>query len=553
MSSRHWVLAAAAVLFLWWLGGHDLWAPDEPYFAEGAREMVVDGHWAVPHVNGVVTTDKPPLFFWLIALFSLPFGEVNSWTARLPSALAGLGTVALTLGLGRRFFGPRTAALAGGVLATTYLFWEKARWSQTDSVLCFLIWCSLAAFAAFRAGDLEGRKAGLVFWLAAALAVLDKGPVGFLLPLGIALCVLIADRDLGSWRRFAPLVGPLAFALVLAAWVLFATFGDDSGYSVWGALREHFVDRGIHGMHHKQPPWYFLTALPPVMMPWTALVPGALVLAWRRRRLPADRFLLIAALFVVAFFSISTEKRELYSLPAMPAFALMTAALVGKLAGWREPPLDVTPPPSRRWVTVAQAILGALLALIGLAVPLVAADRVEHLPAGLAWALGAVLLAAGVATIWLIRRRSILGAALAPAAGLTVLYLLVATAVYPLFEERKSARPFALRIAEVTAGARAAGLPVLAYDLGNLPEPFAFYSNGMYTVETSDPEVLRRHLARPEQVFAVVNGGRLDPLPEELRARLEVIDATRLARKEVLLVSNGEHPEGTSFAPTENQ
>ena len=476
-------------------------------------------------------------------------GEVNSWTARLPSALAGLGTVALTMRLGRRFFGPRTAALGGAVLATTYLFWEKARWSQTDSVLCFLIWSALAAFAAFRAGDLDGRKAGLIFWLAAALAVLDKGPVGMLLPLGIAFCVLIVDRDLASWRRFAPLTGPLVFATILAAWVLFTIYGDDSGYSVWGALREHFVDRGIHGMHHKQPPWYFLTTLPPVMMPWTALVPGALVLAWRRRRLPADRFLLVAALFVVTFFSISTEKRELYALPAMPAFALMTAALVGKLAGWREPPLDVTPAPSRRWVTLAQSIVGALLALVGLAVPLAAADRVEHLPAALAWLFGGLLLAAGIATLWLVRRRNILGAALAPAAGVAVAYLLVATAIYPLFEERKSSRPFALRIKEVTADSRAAGLPVVAYDLGNLPEPFAFYSDGVYTVETGDPEVLRRHLERPEPVFAVVNGERLEPLPEALRARLRVIDETRLSRRRVLLVTNREDPAGRPLEP----
>ena len=48
----------AAVLGAWNLWGYDLWAPDEPYFAEGAREMVVDGQWAVPHVNGAVTTDK---------------------------------------------------------------------------------------------------------------------------------------------------------------------------------------------------------------------------------------------------------------------------------------------------------------------------------------------------------------------------------------------------------------------------------------------------------------------------------------------------------------
>lgn len=84
------VLLAATVLFLWQLGEHDLWAPDEPYFAEGAREMVVDGRWTVPHVNGKVSPDKPPLFFWLIALFSLPLGTVTSFTARLPSALAAL-------------------------------------------------------------------------------------------------------------------------------------------------------------------------------------------------------------------------------------------------------------------------------------------------------------------------------------------------------------------------------------------------------------------------------------------------------------------------------
>ena len=548
MTARRWALAAAALLFLAWLGGHDLWAPDEPYFAEGAREMVVDGRWAVPHVNGVVTTDKPPLFFWLIALLSLPFGEVNSWTARLPSALAALGTVALAMRFGRRFYGPRTAALAGAVLATTYLFWEKARWSQTDSVLCFLIWSALSAFAAFRAGDLEGRKAGLIFWLAAALAVLDKGPVGFLLPLGIALCILIIDRRLRIWRRFAPISGPLLFAAVLAAWVLFTIFGDDSGYSVWGALREHFVDRGIHGMHHKQPPWYFLKVLPVVLMPWTALLPGALVLAWRRR-LPADRFLLVAALFVVAFFSISTEKRELYALPAVPAFALMVAALVGKVAGWREPALDVEPAPSRRWVTLGQAFLGGLLVLVGLAAPL-AAERAAELAPWMTWAFAAIFVAAGVATVAFALRGRILPAALAPAAGLAVTYLLVAAAVYPRFEPRKSARPFALRIQEVTADSRAAGLPVVAYHLGNLPEPFAYYTNGMYTVETDDIEVLRRHLERPETVFAAVDGGRLDGLPEALRRRLGVIDSTRLSRRLVLLITNGEHPEAGPLAAT---
>ncbi len=542
MTPRRWVLAGAAVLFLWWLGGHDLWAPDEPYFAEGAREMIVDGQWAVPHVNGKVTPDKPPLFFWLIALLSLPVGEVTPLTARLPSALAALGTVALTLRLGRRLYGPATAALAGGMLATSFLFWDKARWSQTDALLCFLIWVALSAFEAWRAGDAGGRRAGLLFWLAAALAVLTKGPVGLLLPLGIALVVLALERDLVRWRGFAPLAGPAVFTAVAGAWVAWATLGGPSDYSVWGALREHFIDRGLHGMHHRQPWWYFLERLPQSLMPWSGLIPGALVLAWRRRG-RGDRLLAAAALFVILFFSISTEKRELYALPSLPAFTLLMAALVARVATWRES--EVLPPVAvdRRWVTVGQGVIGGLLALVGLALPL-AVGQLEGVPVprALLLTLAGTFATAGVATVVFSWRGRVVASIVAPASGCVAIYLLVVTLAYPAMEPVKSARPFTATIARATADSRAAGLPVVAYRLDNLPEHFAFWGGGLYTVETGDPELLRRHLERPERVWAVVHGGALEPLPPELLERLWVTDTTRLARRDVLLVANHELP-----------
>lgn len=547
MTLRRAVLLLPLVLFLWQLGGHDLWAPDEPYFAEGAREMVVDGQWAVPHVNGEVTTDKPPLFFWLIALFSLPTGMVTSFTARLPSALAALGTVALTMRLGRRFYGDRTAMLAGVVLSTTYLFWEKARWSQTDALLCCLIWVALSAFETYRADDASGSRAGLLFWLAAALAVLDKGPVGLLLPLGIALVVLATDRDLKRWRSFAPLTGPLLFFVVVGAWMVLATVGGGGEYSVWGALKKHFIERGIHGMHHKQPFWYFAETLPPNLLPWTALLPGAVVLAWRRRS-RGDRFLLAAALFVVIFFSISTEKRELYALPAVPAIALLVAALVGAICNWQEVRGSESPPLDRRWVTLAQAFLGGLLTLVAAALPFVS-QRVEEVSSGTTWTLAVLIGATGLTTLaWAVRGRP-LGATLAPAAGMAVVYLFVVSAIYPAFEPSKSGRSLAEKMVEVSAESRQQGVPVMAYAINNLPKSLAFYSNGVYTTETDDPADLVRHLKRPEQAWAVVDGDRLDALPEELRHRLFVVERTHLARQPVLLLTNRAVPNGEVLLP----
>jgi 4-amino-4-deoxy-L-arabinose transferase-like glycosyltransferase len=525
------VFVVAAILFIVNIWGYDLWAPDEPFFGEGAREMVADGQWLVSHINGQVNTHKPPLFFWLIALLSLPLGRVTSLSARLPSVLASLGTVAMTFRLGHRWSSEKTAALAAFVLATTYMFWDKARTAQIEALLCFLIWVALSAFEAWRAGDLDGRRAGIIFWAASALAVLAKGPVGLMLPLGIALATLAVDREIGRWRGFAPLSGPLVFALICGAWVAAAALWGPAEYSVWGALKEHFVDRGIHGMHHAQPWWYYAEVLPTQLMPWAFLVPGALVLAWRRRD-RSDRFLLVTVIFVVLFFSISTEKRNLYVLPAFPAFALLTARLVGAMLGWEESPVM-----SRRWITVGQTIFGGLLTLLGAAAPF-AAERVDAVPAWTVFALAGLLLATGLSTLWAVTKSNLYTASVVPAVGFALIYLFAAAVVFPAANAVKSSREFAEVIVAETAASRAAGHQIVAFDVGNLPVAYALFGNGLYTIETNDSATLARHLRQEGRVFAVANAARLEELPPGLRDRLEVIATTNASRREVALIVN---------------
>jgi 4-amino-4-deoxy-L-arabinose transferase-like glycosyltransferase len=535
--TERWVLVLSALLFAWFLGAHDLWAPDEPFFGEGAREMLIDGQWLVTHVNGVVNSHKPPLFFWLIAIFSIPLGAVTEVTARLPSVLAALGTLVLVMRLGRRWFGPRTAAVAGVLLATSYMFWDKARWSQIDALLCFLIWVALSAFDAWRAGDADGRKAGMLFWAAAGLAVLAKGPVGLLIPLGIAVAVLAVERDLGSFRRFAPLVGPLTFVLVTGSWAVAATLWGPAEYSVIGALREHFVERGMHGMHHVRPFWYYGERLPLSLLPWTGLLPGALVLAWRNRKTSAGlRFAFVATVFVVVFFSISTEKRDLYVLPAFPAIALMMAALVATIAGWRDE-IRGLPEMHRRWITIGQAIVGGFFSLVALAVPFLH-DRVEYLPSWMVYLLGGVLLATGAATLVTAMRGRAFPSVVATAAGMAVLYLAATAVVLPAMEPRKSSRTFALEIKKITAESRAAGHDVVAWRAGNIPVAIAFYSDGLYTVDTNDVEVLTRHLRQDALVYAVVLMSELEEIPADAIEGMQIHAERRLSRRDLALVSN---------------
>src|SRR3989338_10925555 len=76
-------------LYLPHLGGRDLWAGRETLYAQVARETL-QGDWIVPHFNGEIYFNKPPLYFWGIALLSKPWGDVTEFTLRLPSALAAI-------------------------------------------------------------------------------------------------------------------------------------------------------------------------------------------------------------------------------------------------------------------------------------------------------------------------------------------------------------------------------------------------------------------------------------------------------------------------------
>jgi 4-amino-4-deoxy-L-arabinose transferase-like glycosyltransferase len=528
MNGARAVLALACFLFLWNLWGYDLAAPDEPYFAEGAREMLAEGRWRVPHVNGEVTTDKPPLVFWLIALFSLPEGSVTSLSARLPSALAACGSVILTMRLGRRHLGPAGASLAGLILCTSYLFWDKARSAQIDSLLCFLVLCALGAFDKFRSGEGSGVKLGLMFWAASALAVVAKGPVGFLLPLGIALATLAWDGNLRAWRRFAPLGGPILFLVAVGAWMALAS--TEGNYSVFDALRTHVFERATSGLHHVQPPWYYLEVLPVKLLPWSLAAPAALWFGWKERRGQGGRFFLAWAAFVVLFFSIWTEKRDLYVLPAFPAFALLTAAAVERLAS-----APLASPAPWLWLRAPQALTGALMALAGAAVPL-AASKTRLIAGAAVWAPAAALIAGGTALAWIACRHPPRATARATAAAAALAFLSIATFLYPALEPRTSARAFASEVSRLTAEGRGAGGTIYSYGLGNITDALNFYSEGIYVRRVGGTAELLAALAGSPDSYALADRSRLPESALTGSPPLRLLLRATVGGKEVVLL-----------------
>src|SRR5262249_51849979 len=94
------VLVTAALLFFSRLDC-PLLEPQEPRYAEIARQMLAEDRWLVPVLYGQDYLDKPPLLYWLVMLCYTLCG-VHDWTARLVPGVAGWLTVLVTYLWGRR-------------------------------------------------------------------------------------------------------------------------------------------------------------------------------------------------------------------------------------------------------------------------------------------------------------------------------------------------------------------------------------------------------------------------------------------------------------------
>jgi len=253
--SQPWIqiiLLVGFCFFLYFvnLGRWDLWNPDEPRYAQVAREMVNGGDWILMHCNGKMYADKPPLFFWLIAFSSFVWQGFSSFSVRFPAALFGTLTVLLTFFLGRSLYSSRTGFLSGLILATSFEFSYLSTRANIDTTLTFFTTASLLCFFEwYRRGQDEAknvRKAEVEvkveekakmrnlliygFYIGMALATMAKGPVGFILPLSVSLIYLVVQKDWIGIRRMRLLSGMVLFAVLVLLWYLPAVVKGGENY-----------------------------------------------------------------------------------------------------------------------------------------------------------------------------------------------------------------------------------------------------------------------------------------------------------------------------------
>ncbi|MGI4757509.1 MAG: ArnT family glycosyltransferase [Janthinobacterium lividum] len=323
-------------------------------YIEVAREMLQRHDYVTPYVDGIRFFDKPPLMYWMAAGGMKVFGEYD-WAARLPLSLCVLALFLAVYALGTRLFSERGGFYAALVFATSlgpYLFTRfyipdilNALW-MTVGVHLFLV-----AVDRVRDGE-SARRPAWGFAVVMGLNLLTKGLIGVVFPVGFVLLYALLTKQVSKLLRMHLLSSLAVFTAVALPWHLLAALRNPAiampagvglparaGWFWFYIINEHFLRfRGLRIPHdYGQVPiplfWamFFLW-----LTPWLAFLPAAwtqYARVWRNRSLENSRrkqaalTVLLWSGMVLGFFTLSS-RQEYYSLPALPALALMAGGVM---------------------------------------------------------------------------------------------------------------------------------------------------------------------------------------------------------------------------------
>ena len=325
------LFAVIIVFYFYGLGKLPLLGPDEPRYAQVAREMFLNRDLITPTLGGHTWFEKPALLYWMIVASFKVFG-VSEWSARLGPAVCGLLTIVAVWYVGRgidkgfAFWGVVVSASCLGLIVFS-------RAASFDVVITMTSTWALAFFLLHELPSTKDKRLLLAgFYLFVGLSLLAKGLVGIVIPFGVVGLYYVLRRRWPQRSVWLSLTWGLPLALLVAAiW-----YGPVIARNGWTFIDEFFVQHHFarfvsNKYHHPQPIYFYPIIILMLALPWTVHLIVALVKARQWEWRGADGLSIVRVfsmawlLLPIVFFSFSGSKLPGYILPALPAVALLVA------------------------------------------------------------------------------------------------------------------------------------------------------------------------------------------------------------------------------------
>ena len=394
------LLSLTLPLFFTNLDSNSIWDANEAFYVETPREMLERGDLVVPYFNFEPRLNKPPLSYWMVAGLYTLFGTSVA-VQRLGIAIGGLLIVGCAFCLGWAISGERrpgtTAYLAALGLAADPRLVMFSRRIFIDVWLAAFMGVTLVGFVFAQHRPARRRLFLILMYVSAGLGLLTKGPVALILPALVFALYLALRRELHRVRDMMLPAGVAIVTAIAAPWYVALYLREG-----WGPIASFFIGENIGrytsgiGYEQSRGMLFYLPVLFTDSFPLSLfLIPAAFLHVARdksaRSTLHVARdeatLLWIWIAVIVAFFSFSHDKQDLYILPVLPAIAALGADAIYR---WQDSP---------RAVSAAAVVLGVIFFGSGLSVLYIFTSGGSVYALAGAATVGAIAAAGGAITI----------------------------------------------------------------------------------------------------------------------------------------------------------
>ncbi len=313
------IFLGVLLLYFYNLGYHQVWSPNEGFYADASKNMLKTGDFLTPIFNGEIRLNKPPVTYWLTAFSFFIFG-LNEFALRFFQAILGYLTSLITYFFAKELYGEKAGILAFLSMSLSFLFFANSRYTSPEVPLTFFITLSIYLWYLSYT-----RKNNLLFLLAltsSAFAVLTKGPVGFVMPAFIIFVYLLLT-DYRELLKIKYYLGTLYVIVLSGWWYLYQYIHNRE------ILLEVFVKENIKRIYamESDPIYQHFLDINVSFLPYSFIFYISLIWALKERR--KELYLpIIWSLSFLIIFSIVKMKLPTYMMPAYPSMAMLVGAFL---------------------------------------------------------------------------------------------------------------------------------------------------------------------------------------------------------------------------------
>ena len=306
-------------LFLYELGDRSLYNPDEGRYAEIGKEMVLRNDYIEPRLYNVDYLAKPILFYWLI-IFSFKLFGITEFAGRLVPAFFGFLGVLITYWFTQKKLGKKAAIYSALIMTTNFWYLQVGRFLVIDMVFTFFILCCLLFFYCGITDSKNKKLFYFLFYVSLAFAFLTKGFACFFLtgtPIGLYLLLTKQIKKPKYLKKH--FLGLTIFLFITIIWMLQIAIREPEFLKSY-IIHDHIQRFTSDHFEHQRPFYFFILLVPLFCSPWTFFIDPFKRMFLNRQDNQSDikLFLVLCALGIIAFFSVSKTKLPTYCLPAMP-------------------------------------------------------------------------------------------------------------------------------------------------------------------------------------------------------------------------------------------